>query len=410
MYNFKDMVANYAKLAVEVGVNIQKGQTLVVNAPIESAEFVRLVAQHAYDMGAKNVHVEWNDEKLGLIKYTSAPDEAFKEFPMWKANGLEEMAKEGAAFLTIYAQDPELLKDVDPERISTAAKTRSQALKAYRDYIMASRVSWSIVSIPTAGWARKVFSGMSQDEAIAKLWESIFKIVRIDSEDPVAEWKKHLENLGEKVEFLNAKKFKKLHFKSSVTDLHVELPKGHIWAGGGEFNPDGVYFVANMPTEEIFTMPLKTGVNGHVKSTKPLNYGGNLIDDFELTFKDGKVVDFTASKGYEILKKLIETDEGSCYLGEVALVPYDSPISNMDTVFFNTLFDENASCHLAFGMAYPTCVEGGDSMSEQELEKAGANKSLVHEDFMIGSSDMDITGETESGETVPVFKNGNWAF
>ena len=410
MYNFNDMVANYAKLAVEIGVNIQKGQTLVINSPIESAEFVRLVAQQAYDMGAKNVHVEWNDEKLGLIKYMSAPDEAFNEFPAWKANGLEEMAKEGAAFLSIYAQDPELLKDVDPERISTAAKARSQALKAYRDYIMASRVSWSVISIPTAGWAGKVFAGMPEDEAIAKLWASIFKIVRIDSEDPVAEWKKHLANLGEKVEFLNAKKFKKLHFKSSVTDLNVELPKGHIWAGGGEFNPEGVYFVANMPTEEIFTMPLKTGVNGHVKNTKPLNYGGNLIDDFSLTFRDGKIVDFSASKGYEILKNLIETDEGSCYLGEVALVPYDSPISNMDTVFFNTLFDENASCHLAFGMAYPTCIEGGDSMREEELESAGANKSLVHEDFMIGSPDMDILGETESGETVAIFKDGNWAF
>lgn len=410
MDKFSETLKKYAELAVKTGVNIQKGQTLVINSPIECAEFTRLAAECAYEAGAKDVHVEWGDEELALIKYMKAPEEAFKEFPKWKADGYEELAKNGAAFLSISASNPELLKDVDPKRIAEANKTRSIALKNYREYIMSSKVAWSVVSIPTKAWAKKVFSNLSEEEAVEKLWESIFKIVRVDKNDPVAAWDDHLKNMNEKVEFLNNKRFKKLHFISKDTDLTIELPEKHLWAGGGEYNSKGTYFVANMPTEEVFTLPLKTGVNGKVKSTKPLNYGGNLIDNFTLTFKDGRIVDFSAEQGYETLKKLIETDEGSHYLGEVALVPYDSPISNSNIIFYNTLFDENASCHLAFGMAYPTCIEGGSEMSEEDLEKAGANISLNHEDFMIGSDDLNIVGETQNGEKMQIFKNGNWAF
>lgn len=410
MNNFTETLKKYAKLAVEVGVNIQKNQTLVINAPIECAEFVRLIAEYAYDKGAKNVNVRWNDEKLSLIKYLKAPDETFKEFPQWEAKGLEELAKGGAAFLSIAASDPELFKDVDPARISEAMKTASNALKAYREYMMNSFVAWCVISVPTKGWAKKVFPEISENTAVEKLWENIFNIVRVDKDDPVEAWNAHLKNLNDKVEFLNSKKFKKLHYKSKETDLTIELPENHIWAGGGEYNRDKTYFVANMPTEEVFTLPLKTGVNGVVKSTKPLNYAGNLIDNFTLTFKDGKVVDFTAEKGYDTLKKLIETDEGSHYLGEVALVPYNSPISNSNIIFFNTLFDENASCHLALGAAYPSCLEGGSEMNEDALDKAGANTSLTHVDFMIGSKDLDIIGETPNGEKINVFKNGDWAF
>lgn len=410
MDKFSEILKKYAELAVKTGVNIQKGQTLVINSPIECAKFTRLAAEYAYKAGAKDVHVEWGDEELALIKYMNAPEETFKEFPKWKADGYEELAKNGAAFLSISASNPELLKDVDPKRIAEANKTRSIALKNYREYIMSSKVAWSVVSIPTKAWAKKVFSNLSEEEAVEKLWENIFKIVRVDKNDPVAAWDDHLKNMNEKVEFLNNKKFKKLHFISKDTDLTIELPEKHLWAGGGEYNSKGTYFVANMPTEEVFTLPLKTGVNGKVKSTKPLNYGGNLIDNFILTFKAGRIVDFSAERGYETLKKLIETDEGSHYLGEVALVPYDSPISNSNIIFYNTLFDENASCHLAFGMAYPTCIEGGSEMNEEDLEKAGANTSLNHEDFMIGSADLDIIGETQSGENMHIFKNGNWAF
>lgn len=411
MNTFNDTLQKYAELSVKIGVNIQPGQTLVINSPIECADFTRLVAKKAYEAGAKDVHVEWSDEELTLIKFMDAPEEAFKEFPKWRADGYEDMAKNGAAFLSISSSNPELLKNVDPKRISEANKSRSIAMKKHREYIMSSAVSWTVVSVPTKGWAKKVFPDFNEEEAVEALWKNIFKIVRVDKEDPVDAWNKHLNNIKEKVDFLNAKKFKKLYYSSSNgTNLTIELPEAHLWAGGGELNSKKIYFVANMPTEEVFTLPLKTGVNGIVKSTKPLNYAGNLIDNFTLTFKAGKVVDFSAEKGYETLKKLLETDEGASYLGEVALVPYDSPISNSNIIFYNTLFDENASCHLAFGMAYPTCLEKGSEMNSEELKKAGANSSLTHVDFMIGSKDLQIIGETKQGEKIQIFKNGNWGF
>ncbi|MCY6484729.1 aminopeptidase [Clostridium aestuarii] len=410
MEKFSELLEKYAELTVKTGVNIQTDQTLVINSPIECAEFVRLIAKNAYKLGAKNVHVEWNDEELTLIKYLNAPEKAFKDFPLWKADGYEQLAKGGAAFLSISASNPELLKAVDPKKIAEANKARSIALKNYREYIMNSTVAWSVVSIPTKGWAKKVFPALSEKDAVEKLWDYIFKIVRVDKTDSIKAWNEHLKNINEKTEFLNKQKLKTLHFVSTDTDLTIQLPKNHLWAGGGEYNKKRTYFVANIPTEEIFTLPLKAGVNGKVKSTKPLNYGGNLIDNFTLTFKDGKVINFSAEQGYETLKKLIETDEGSHYLGEVALVPHDSPISNSNIIFYNTLFDENASCHLALGMAYPSCIEGGSEMTEEQLKEFGANTSLIHEDFMIGSSDLDIIGETNTGEKIQIFKNGNWAF
>ncbi|MCY6960052.1 aminopeptidase [Clostridium brassicae] len=408
MKDFHTMLKKYAELAVKTGVNLQKNQTLVINSPIECVEFTRLIAECAYKTGAKNVHVEWSDEEIALIKYMNAPEESFNEFPKWRADGLEKLAKEGAAFLSISASNPELLKNVDSKKIAASNKARSLALKNYREYIMNSTVSWSVVSVPTKEWSKKVFPTLSEKEAIEKLWESIFTIVRVDKNNPIDAWNEHLKNMSEKVNYLNNKKFKKLHFISKETDLTIELPEKHLWAGGGEYNAAGTYFVANMPTEEVFTLPLKTGVNGTVKSTKPLNYSGNLIDNFTLTFKNGKIIDFSAEEGYETLKKLIETDDGSHYLGEVALVPHDSPISNSNIIFYNTLFDENASCHLALGSAYPTCIDGGNEMNEEELKKAGANTSLTHVDFMVGSSDLNIFGETKEGEQTQIFQNGNW--
>ncbi|MBS4534182.1 aminopeptidase [Clostridium sp. D2Q-14] len=409
MENFQHLLEKYAELAVKIGVNIQRDQTLVINSPIEAKEYTRALSKEAYNAGARNVIIDWNDEQSTLIKFLNAPDKAFKEYPKYLADGKTDLAKKGAAFISISASNPDLFKDVDPSRIATYNKTVSLALEKYREYMMASKVAWSVVSVPTEDWAKKVFKDLNGEEAVEKLWEKIFKITRMDKEDPIKAWREHLDNLESRVKFLNNKRFKKLHFKSEVTDLEVELPEDHLWAGGGEENEKETYFVANMPTEEVFTLPLKTGVNGVVKNTKPFNYSGSLVDNFTLTFKDGEVIDFTAEQGYETLKKLMETDEGASYLGEVALVPDDSPISNMDTIFYNTLFDENASCHLALGMAYPTCIESGGNMTNEELKEKGANNSLIHEDFMIGSPDMDIIGETKDGEKIQIFKDGNWA-
>lgn len=411
MKNFNDILNEYAKLCVKVGINLQKGQPLVINSPVEGAEFVRLVAKHAYEAGAKQVHVNWNDEALTKMKYENAPMEVFEKFPKWYADGLEEFAEDGAGFLSIYSEDPELLKEIDPKKIAANNKSASIALKGFRKYTMNDINAWCVVSIPTKGWAKRVFPDVSEEEAMKKLWNAIFMATRMNLEDPVGAWEDHLKNLEEKVDFLNEKKFKKLHYISSNgTDLKVELPEGHIWAGGGSKNVKDVFFVANMPTEEVFTMPLKTGVNGVVYSTKPLNYGGNLIDNFKLTFKDGKVVDFEAKEGYEVLKDLLALDEGAKHLGEVALVPFDSPISQSNIIFLNTLFDENASCHFALGKAYPTNIKGGENMSDEELERKGVNDSLTHVDFMVGSKDLSIVGETKDGEKVQIFENGNWAF
>jgi len=400
----------YAELLVKNGVNIQKNQTLMVNAPIEAADFVRMVAEKAYLNGAKHVHVDYRDDKLSLVKFMNAPFEAFSEALQWKADGFAKMAEEGAAVLSITGADPDIFKSVDPKRIAEANKSNSKALEKFRRYMMNSDIAWCVAAVPNDAWAKKVFPELNEEQAMEKLWENIFKATRADLEDPVKAWEEHTSHLTERVNYLNDKQFKHLHFKSEKTDLKVELPQNHIWAGGGEDTTKGVYFIANMPTEEVFTLPLKTGVNGHVSSTLPLNYAGNLIDDFVLHFKDGKIVDYTAEKGYDTLKELIETDEGSHYLGEVALVPYDSPVSNTGIIFFNTLFDENASCHLALGSAYPKNLKGGEKLSKEELNEKGANTSLTHVDFMVGSPEMNIFAVTHEGEEIQLFKDGNWAF
>lgn len=399
----------YASLVVKMGVNIHTGQTLVISSPIECAPFVRVMSRIAYQQGAREVVLNWKDELSSLIKFLHAPEEVFDEFPEWQKDFYLSYMRRGAAFISIAASDPELLKDVDPARIARTQKASNTALEEYRESMMSNKNVWSVVSVPTKAWAKKVFPELEENAAVEKLWEAIFQTVRIDAADPVAAWEQHKQNLKTSMEFLNSHQFQSLRYKNSLgTQLTVELPGNHIWLGGSEYTPEGVEFMANMPTEEVFTMPKKTGVNGTVFSSKPLNYNGNLIDRFSLTFKDGKIVDFTAEKGYEILKKLIETDQGSCYLGEVALVPYDSPISNSKILFYNTLFDENASCHLAMGKAYPVCIKNGENMNKAELEKAGVNDSLVHVDFMIGTQDLEITGITTEGKEFPVFKAGNF--
>ncbi|WP_297517882.1 aminopeptidase [uncultured Clostridium sp.] len=405
------LLEKYARLAVQIGINIQKDQVLVIKSPIECADFTRKLVKEAYEVGAKEVVVHWNDEQTGKLKFDYSPMEVFEEFPQWIVDSNLSYAEKGAAFLSISASDPELLKNVDPKKISTFRKASSIATRDFSERLMSNVNSWSIVSIPTVGWATKVFPNVSTEEAIDKLWEQIFKIVRVDKEDPIAAWTEHKNNLKEKMDFLNSKRIKSLHYTNSIgTDIVLELPEKHLWLGGAEENKAGHDFIANIPTEEVFSLPKLDGVNGIVHSSKPLNYGGNLIDNFSLTFKDGLVVDFTAEKGYDTLAHLLDTDDGAKRLGEVALVPFDSPISNSGVIFYNTLYDENASCHFALGRAYSVCIEKGEDMTTQELAKEGANDSLTHVDFMLGTKDLSIIATLQNGETLQIFKNGNWAF
>jgi aminopeptidase len=407
---FQELFNKYARLVVKTGVNIQPDQLLVISSPIECAAFARSMAEAAYLEGARDVVMKWNDELSSKLRYLYAPEDVFEQFPQWEKELFVSNAYNGAAFISISASDPELMRDVNPDRLSKASKTRSIALREYYDRMMNNRNAWCVASVPTASWARKVFPGIGTDEAIEKLWNLIFRAVRADAEDPVAAWELHKTQLKQRLDFLNAARFRYLHYRNAAgTDLTIELPDDHIWLGGADKTPEGVEFIANMPTEEVYTLPFKYGVNGRVVSTMPLNYLGKLIENFSFTFKDGKVVDFQAEKEYEVLKKMLETDENSAYLGEVALVPHHSPISNTKVLFYNTLFDENASCHLALGEAYPVCLKNGENMTKDELEKAGVNNSLNHEDFMVGSEDLDITGITAEGKKIPVFVKGNWA-
>ncbi|WP_431802942.1 aminopeptidase [Halobacillus andaensis] len=409
MTTHQKRIEKYAELALTKGVNLQADQGLLINAPIEAADLVRIITAKAYGKGAKNVHVEWSDEMLSYMKMKNAPMSVLENFPKWKVDALEGMVKEGYSLLTVYGPNPDLLKGIDSDRIAKANKASGEALTNYREYIMNDKVTWSIVAYPQSSWAEKVFPEDTTENAQKKLWEQIFHITRIDQHDPVKAWEEHNEKLRQAREYLNAKQYKKLHYKAPGTDLSIDLVKDHIWHGGSATSAEGVEFNPNMPTEEVFTMPHKYGVQGTVSSTKPLSYGGNLIENFTLTFENGKVVDYTAETGKDTLKHLLESDDGAKRLGEVALVPNESPISQSGHIFFNTLYDENASCHLALGKAYPTNVKGGSTMTKEQMDQQGVNDSLVHEDFMMGSAELNIDGETQDGKFEPIFRNGSWA-
>ncbi len=401
----------YAELLVKTGINLKKDQILIVRAPIECAEFARAITEVAFDSGAKDVVIQWNDEVYSKIRYMKGPEALFDTFPSWQKEFYLSYVRQDAAFLSISASDPEIFKDVDPLRIQRYSRAFNAQVTEYRDRLMNNENVWCVASVPTVAWATKVFPNDTVDDAIAKLWEAIYAAVRIGESDPVAAWEAHKASLKKQMRHLNQLNFKSLHYTNSLgTNLVIELPEGHIWLGGSDFTPDGHEFIANMPTEEVFTAPKRDGVNGRVVSSMPLNFNGSLIDKFELTFEKGKVIDYKAEIGYEQLKMLLETDEGSMYLGEVALVPHDSPISNMGLLFYNTLFDENASCHLALGKAYPVCIKDGEHMDSETLIHNGINDSITHEDFMIGTKDLSIVGTTVSGEKIQVFINGNFIF
>jgi len=405
----EQLLEKYAALAVNIGVNIQKGQNLLIRSSISSAPFVRLIVKKAYEAGAKDVNILWSDDAITRLRYDLAPDEAFKEFPEYLVKAHDEAVEKNYAILSIVSVDPDLLNGVPAERIAEATKVAGMAMEKFRRALQADKASWSIVAVPSKAWAAKVFPDLAtSEEQIDALWHAIFSATRADLDDPVAAWETHIETLNSKADFLNDKKFHALHFQAPGTDLTIELPEKHLWCAADSENAAGAAFMANIPTEEVFTMPLKTGVNGVVTSKKPLSYGGNLINNFTLTFKDGAVTDFTAETGYNTLKTLIDTDEGSKYLGEVALVPHSSPISTSNLIFFNTLFDENASIHLALGSAYAFNLIGGKEMSPEELKAGGANDSLTHVDFMIGCAEMNIDAIAIDGSKTPIFRDGEW--
>ena len=410
MKSLNELKKDYAELLIKAGLNIQKGQRLLITSPVEGADFARLCAKAAYDAGCREVVMRWRDDEITRMKYLYADDDIFDTVNPWDAEVLDILSEERAGFLSIYAEDPESLSGVEPGRIRRAQIASGKALEKYRARQMRNECPWCVCSIPTAAWAKAVFPEMDEDAAMTKLWEEILAACRVDGSDAVLTWKAHSDELMRHVDILNEYNFKTLRYKNSAgTDVTVELPEGHYWAGGEESSADGLMFSANIPTEEVFTLPKKDGINGRLVATKPLSHNGTLIEGFSFEVKDGKIVEVHAEKGEEILKDAISVDEGASYFGEVALVPYDSPISNSGILFFNTLFDENASCHFAFGEAYPL-IRGSENMTEEELKERGVNFSMTHVDFMIGSPDLEITGTTHDGEEVAVFRDGNFVF
>lgn len=400
----------YASLLVRVGLNVQKGQTLIIASPVECAFFARKCAAAAYEAGCREVVMNWRDDTLARMKYLHADDAVFDEVPEWYKHLYNDYAAEGAAYLSISASDPMNLAGVDSDRLLRSNRARGEALRPFYTEQMSNGIAWCIASIPIPSWAEKVFPDLAPEEAMDALWDAILATVRVHGEGTaVAGWREHLARINERTAKLNELNFVSLHYRSGIgTDFTVSLPEGHLWQGGADTTKTGVDFVANMPTEEIFTAPERNSGNGILVASMPLVHDGNVIKGIRFRVENGKIVEATADEGEDVLRTAITIDEGASYFGELALVPYDSPISNQKILYYSTLFDENAACHIAFGEAYP-CIKGGADMSKEELAAHGLNDSLTHVDFMIGTPDMEIVGTTHDGREIPVFKNGNFA-
>ena len=405
---FDQMLAKYADVVVKIGLNLQKGQRLLIRAILDDAPLVRKVTESAYKAGAIFVDVLYTDERLIRIRLEHAEPESLNEVPNWTFARYEEYYQRMDAELAISSADPELMSGIAPDLIATYRKAISQKMDPLRKY--ENSTNWCVVSTASPAWAKKVFPELSLKEAQGKLWGEIFASCRIDTPDPVSAWSNHINSLKKYREYLNNQRFAALHFKGPETDLTIGLPEKHLWQGAEAIFKNGITGLPNLPTEEVFTTPHKDKVNGTVKATLPLNYSGALIEDFSLTFENGCAVKVTASRGKETLQKLIETDENACRLGEVALVPNSSPIGQRGILFYNSLFDENASCHIALGNSYRDTIIGGENMADEEFQAQGGNKSLVHTDFMIGSAQMDIDGIKQDGTREPVMRAGEWAF
>ena len=407
--DFNELLKKYARLIAETGVATEKGHTVVLQISVDQAPLARLITQEAYKLGAAEVIVQWTDDQIQREFLLHAATDRIENVPQSKIDQADEWLEKGASRISVVSADPDAFAGVDSHRVATYQAAAGKALMNLRKATQANKVSWTVVAAAGKQWAAKVFPDLPEEEQVDALWDQIFKTTRVYEEDPVLAWKKHDEKLAKKAEELNQEQFSALHYTAPGTDIIIGLPKNHLWEGAGSYNARGEKFMANMPTEEVFTAPDSHRVDGYISSTKPLSYAGTIISGMKFTFKDGKVVDFSAEQGEDVLEKLLDTDEGARRLGEVALVPDPSPISQSGIIFFNTLFDENASNHLALGSAYAFSVKGGTEMSDEELAEAGLNRSQTHVDFMVGSDKMDIDGIREDGSTVPIFRNGDWA-
>lgn len=402
------LLDRYAALALQVGVGLSEGQRLLLRSPIAAAPLARRITAAAYAAGAPYVHVSWSDEEITRTRFLHAPEDSFEELPLGQAEAMTAMAERGDAVVTIDAGDPELLKEADPKRVATARKASQRAMKPFSRQIMADRIPWTVLAVPTPAWAAKVFPDDDTAGAVDRLWNAVFAVTRTRQDDPVEAWRAHVETLEARSRLLNERRFAALRFRGDGTDLTVGLADDHVWNGGASRSESGQTFVANLPTEEVFTAPHRDRVDGTVRASMPLAYAGRRIDDFELTFEGGRAVSARAGAGEEVLEGLLDTDEGARRLGEVALVSTDSPVRETGQLFFNSLLDENAASHLALGEAYRFCTTDGASLSDEDAAARGLNESLTHVDFMIGSDAMDVDGVGEDGAEEAVMRRGRF--
>jgi aminopeptidase len=411
----KKLLQKYAETIVKVGLNIRPGQRLIISlmatrgVPHQFAPLVHEIAKSAYGTGAKYVEVIWGDEEMLRLRAQYAPRDSYDEYPTHIIDSIMKMIDNGDALLSISGANPDLLGGLDPEVVGMMQKRHLQAADQVNERVTTNAINWCVVAAAGDAWAKKVFPDLSTKKARKKLWRAIFETTRIDKSDPIAAWEKHISYLLDRANYLQSKQFTALHYKAPGTDFILGLPVGHRWISGQSMAQNGITFTANLPTEEVFTLPDRNRAEGVVTSTFPLSYGGTLIEDFQVTFKNGRIVKVDARKGEAVLQKLVDIDEGSHRLGEVALVPASSPIASRGHLFYNTLFDENASCHIAIGRAYRFTLTGGEELNDEEFVSAGGNVSLNHVDFMIGSPKMDIDGVLKDGTHEPVMRNGEWA-
>ncbi len=405
---FEDKLDRLAQVAVRVGLNLRPGQELVMSASIDALPLVRRITEHAYKAGAVLVTTLYGDEQSALMRYQYAPDESFDRAATWLSDGIAAAFRSGAARLAIAGGNPSLLANQDATKVARANIAASKAGKPAMEMITRHEINWTIVASATPAWAAAVFPHDPDDIALARLWDAIFAASRVDAPDPVAAWLDHGERLKKRVDFMNARRYSALQYRAPGTDLRIGLADDHLWAGGGSLAGNGIVCQPNIPTEEVFTTPHKDRVDGIVRATKPLSHQGTLIENISVRFEAGRIVEAAATQGQDVLQRLIATDDGARRLGEVALVPHSSPIAKSGLLFWNTLFDENAASHIALGQAYSTCLIGGEKMSDDQLAAKGANSSLIHVDWMIGSSAMDVDGITADGAAEPLMRSGEW--
>jgi aminopeptidase len=416
MTAFDDSLKKYARLALRTGLNLQKGQRLIINnastrgVPLHAAPLVREIVREAYEMGAPYVDVIWNDEELLRTRVEHAPEGTFDLFSDWQIAGLVEVLNGGGALLTIRSNNPDLLSGLDPERVGAMQKSYLEKYGPVSTAITNGLTNWVVITASGPRWAASIFPDLPPEQAEVKLWEDIFHIVRLDQPDPVAAWEEHVRSLQARAQYLNGRRYTALKYRGPGTDLTIGLPRGHRWISARERSASGIEFIANLPTEEVFTMPHRDQIEGTVTASLPLSYGGSLMEGFSLTYEKGRVVKLSARKGEAVLRRLIETDEGARTLGEVALVPASSPVAQRGHLFFDSLIDENAASHLAIGRAYRVNLDDSASLTDEQFMQRGGNISIAHVDFMVGSPAMDIDGVREDGSMEPVMRSGEWAF